>query len=247
MLNDRVRQWTSSFDSDSNEQSTPMGPAAFELMADEETEIKEPGFGPELSTTESDEASEEDLAELVAEVGAVLKSAQEAATRIRESARAEASKVHTETRAWVESEFAATWREAAALRAEAEAFAEAEIRGARQEAEALRAEAQALQKEDAAKALQLIADAENEAQRIREAARSRLQIADAEVEEKLRQAEAEIRARRDAFESEAVRHREWLGSMLGAFQGISLELQGLLEAPHGDSGELVVDPSDPSS
>jgi vacuolar-type H+-ATPase subunit E/Vma4 len=91
------------------------------------------------------------------------------------------------------------------------------------------------------------ADAEHEAQSILEAARQRLQIADAEIEEKLRQAEAEIRARRDAFESEAVRHREWLESMLGAFQGMSLQLQGLLEAPQGDRVELVGEPSDSSS
>jgi ElaB/YqjD/DUF883 family membrane-anchored ribosome-binding protein len=247
MLNDRVSQWMRSVDSDRNEHPTAHGPEAFELIANEETQIEEPGLGPELSATESDEASEADLAELVAEVGAVLKSAQEAATRIRDSASAEASKVLTETRRWVESEFAATWREAAAVRAEAEAFAEAEIRGARQEAEALRAEAQALQREDAAKAEQVKADAEHEAQSILEAARQRLLFADAEIEEKLRRAEAEIRARRDALESEAVRHREWLESMLGAFQGISLQIQGLLEAPRGDRGELLGEPSDSNS
>lgn len=265
MLNDRVRQWTRSVDSDSSEQSTPMGPAAFEIRAgepvvglpflgvgDEETETKgmetrETELDPELTTTESDEASAGDLPELVAEVGAVLKSAQEAATKIRQSARVEASNLRAEARASAEAELGAAQREAAALRAEAQAFAETQVRGARQESEALRAEAQALRMEDAAKAEQLIADAENEAQSILEAARQRLEIVDAEVEQKLRRAEAEGRERRDALESEAVRQREWLESMLGVFQGTSSQLQGLLETPQGGSGELVVEPSDSSS
>ncbi len=150
-----------------------------------------------------------DLSEVGAEVGTVLKAAQEAADRIRSAAREEAARIREEAKA-----------EVAAAVEEAQRLAESD-----------RADGERVRKEAAAYAQQMRADAEREAEQILEKAQQRLEQADGEVEEKLRRAEASARDRREALAAESARYQERLEKMLGVFQGMSSQLEELLAAP----------------
>ena len=101
-----------------------------------------------------------DLSEVGAEVGTVLKAAQEAADRIRSAAREEAARIREEAKA-----------EVAAAVEEAQRLAESD-----------RADGERVRKEAAAYAQQMRADAEREAEQILEKAQQRLDQADGEVE-----------------------------------------------------------------
>jgi vacuolar-type H+-ATPase subunit E/Vma4 len=161
-----------------------------------------------------------DLDDVGAEVGTVLKSAQEAATRMRGQARDEATRIREEAKAAAAAEL----DEARRLRQEAEA-----------EAERIRVEA-------AAHAEQLKTDAEYEAEQTREEARLRFEQADQEVEERLRKAEGDARRRRDELETESQRYHERLEKMLGVFHGMSSQLEDLL-SPQGEGAESATQPT----
>jgi hypothetical protein len=161
---------------------------------------------PEKTEEEVSRGEPADATEVGAAVGNVLKSADEAAARMRRSAHAEAAKIRDEARSEVEAELAQARR----VRAEAEA-----------DAESTRATASAF-------AQQLRLDAEGEAQELLQQARARLERADAEIAERLRRAEQAARHRRDALVAETERYHERLERMLGVFQGMSSQLEELL-------------------
>jgi hypothetical protein len=158
-----------------------------------------------------------DLAAVGDEVGAVLKSAQEAAATIRRTALEEAAKQRHETEAQAE----------AAL-AEARRIADAEQTNAqrvRADAEAYAAESRAAADEYAN---QRRAEAEREAAAIAAEAQSRLDAADAEVERKIKEAEAQARARVDTLEAEAERYEERLENLFVVFREMSSQLEELV-------------------
>jgi F0F1-type ATP synthase membrane subunit b/b' len=158
-----------------------------------------------------------DLSDVGEEVGAVLKSAREAASRIRSAAQEESRRVRLEARSAAEAEVAEARRLAAADRAEAErARGEAEVY-----AEETRGAAEAYAEETRS-------TAEQEAAEIAEDANKRLEAADAKVEQKLRQIEWKARVRLDTLEADTRRYEERLESMLAVCQGMSLQLEELL-------------------
>jgi vacuolar-type H+-ATPase subunit E/Vma4 len=168
------------------------------------------------------EAAPADLSEVGAEVGTVLKTAQEAADRIRSAAREEAGRIREEAKA-----------EVAAAVEEAQRLAESD-----------RADGERVRKEAAASAKQMRADAEREAEQIRERAQQRLDQADREVEEKLRRAEEGARQRRDALAAESARYHERLEKMLGVFHGMSSQLEELLATPTSEDAAASEEPAD---
>jgi len=181
-----------------------------------------------------------------AEVGTVLKSAQEAATRIHRQAEEDASNTRKEAEAAAAAQLDDARRVAEAERADGvRVRAEAE-----EQAQSTRAAADAY-------AQQVRADAEREAREIREQAQQRLEQADTEVAERLRQAEGEARHRRDALVSETEQYHQRLEKMLGVFHGMSSQLEELLGIPRGDTRERdntgeetlegALQPGDPTS
>jgi vacuolar-type H+-ATPase subunit E/Vma4 len=167
-----------------------------------------------------------DLAEIGEEVGAVLKTAREAATRIRRAATEEAARIREDAQTAAAEEVAETRRaadaehaEARRARAEADAYAEDVRSGAEALAEHLRTES------------------EREAGQVLEGARARLAAADAEVEKRVRQAETRARQRVEALEADAKRYEERLESLFVVFQGMSSQLEELLAVrPTADGG-----------
>jgi hypothetical protein len=163
-----------------------------------------------------------DFTDVGAEVDAVLKSAREAAASIRRRAQDESARLRDEaeaaaaeveeTRHILELERADTSR----IRAEADAYA-AETRAA---AEAF--------------AEQIRTEAEREAAQIVEHARGRLEAADAEVEQRVRQAEGSARDRGEALEADSKRYEARLESMLVVFRGMSSQLEELLGKSRAD-------------
>jgi vacuolar-type H+-ATPase subunit E/Vma4 len=147
-----------------------------------------------------------DLADVGAEVGTVLKSAQEAATTIRRQAREEAAKILEE----------------------AKAAAAADVEEAHRRAEADRADGRRVRAEAEAYAEQVRSDAESEAERVLEDARRQLEETDDEIERRLRRAEKDARERRALLEAEAGRYHKQLETMLDAVHGVSSELEELL-------------------
>jgi cell division septum initiation protein DivIVA len=158
-----------------------------------------------------------DLADVGTEVGNVLKSAQEAAARIRRQAREEAAKVREEAKAAAGAELAEARRLADADRAEgAQIRAEAEADG-----ESARAEAETF-------AQQLRTNAEREADKMLEEARVRMGRVDAEIEKRLRDVQSEAHRRRDKLQAESKLYEKRLEKMLGVFHGMSTQLEQLL-------------------
>jgi hypothetical protein len=116
----------------------------------------------------------------------------------------------------------------------------------RPDAHRLRAVAEAYAKDTRAAARRLRGAADRgrrEAAQILENARTRLQAADAEVEQKVREAQAIARQRVDLLQVEAERYEERLESIFVVFRGISSQLEELLGKPRTESGDLA-EPSD---
>jgi hypothetical protein len=182
-------------------------------------------------------ATPSDLGDVGAEVGTVLKSAQEAAARIRQQARAEAIAIRGEAKTAAEAELAEARRIAEAGRSD--------VRRIRKEAEA---DAQATRAEAETFAQQVRTSAEREADELLKKARERLAHADAEVEKRLRRAELDARRRRDALQAESKLYEERLHKMLGVFQGMGSQLEELIgprqeaEGPDRDRLEEALQP-----
>lgn len=171
----------------------------------------------------------ENLATVGEEVDAVLRSAHEAAARIRQAADEEATRVRNEAVGTAASEVAAARRvaederaEAARLRAEATAY----FQDARAKADAF---AEQRRSEAAQEAARIVADAE----RSREAAA-------AEAERKLREATANERQRLETLQGEVERHEERLKSILAASRGMTGQLEALLERSRAETGSDAV-------
>jgi hypothetical protein len=160
------------------------------------------------------------------QVGMVLKSAQEAAVRIRGTAIEEAERLRVEARSTAAAEVAEARRIAEAeradghrMRAEAEAYAEE-----------TRAEADAF-------AEQCRREAEREAAQIVGDAQRQLQDADVQVAERLRQADEQVEQRLEALQMGAVRYEERLKDILVVFRGMSSQLEDLLGTRQDEGGE----------
>jgi hypothetical protein len=154
-----------------------------------------------------------DLSVVGDEIGTVLKSAQEAADRIRRTAHEEAARRRNE----IEAATAADVAEAQRIRAEAEG-----------DAKDTRAAADAF-------AEQRRAEAEREAATIEAHVRTRLEAADVEVEQKVREAEAKARERVNLLQTEAERYEGRLENLLIVFREMSSKLEVLLGTPRNRS------------
>ena len=167
----------------------------------------------EPAQVETPSAGPADTAEVAVAVSNVLKSAEEAAARMRRAAHADAAKIRDEAKNAVEAELA----EAQRVRAETEA----ELNSAHAAASTF--------------AQKLRSDAENEAQQMVQEARARLERADSEIERKLRESEHSARHRRQQLEAETERYHERLERMLGVVQAMSSQLEDLLAGPKADT------------
>jgi hypothetical protein len=156
-----------------------------------------------------------DVATIGDEVGAVLKSAREAAGRIRQAADEEARRVRTE----------------------AQAAAAAELAEARRVAEDERAEATRLRAEAEANAQDTRAAASQEAEQIVADAATRRDAAEAEAEQKLREATVNEREHVRALQAEIERQEKRLESILAVFRGMTAQLEGLLERRRDETHE----------
>jgi F0F1-type ATP synthase membrane subunit b/b' len=165
-----------------------------------------------------------DLSDVGAEVGAVLKSAREAAARIRNQAKEESTKLLEEAKATAEAEIEEARRIASEDRAEGER---------------LRGEAEAYDNETRADAEtfaeQTRADAESEAEKIVEEARARLEAADADVAQKVRDLTANARERLNTLQAGSRRHEERLEHMLVVFRAMTSQLEELLAERESES------------
>jgi hypothetical protein len=171
------------------------------------------------------EAEVTNLAVVGEEVGAVLKSAQEAAVRIRRTAQEEGERLQTEAES-----------AAAAKLEEARGIASADLAGGRQ----IRAEAEAYAK-DARAAADAFAEerrreAEYAAAQMVSDAQKLLAAADAEVAQKMREADAKARERRQVLQAEAERYEMRLESILAVFRGMSSQLEDLVGRRQAESG-----------
>jgi cell division septum initiation protein DivIVA len=171
-----------------------------------------------------------DLAAVGQEVGSVLKSAEEAAARIRAAASEEAERLRKEARAAATAYMGQARRAAEADRAEAERL--------RKEAEAYAEKARAAADSDAEKRR---AKAEQEAAHTEGEMRKRLEGADAVLERKVHEAQVRARERVELLKAEAERYEERLDNMLVVFRGMSSQLEELLGPRSGGSDE----PSEP--
>lgn len=166
-----------------------------------------------------------DLAVVGEEVGTVLKSAQEAAARIRTTAHEEAERLRAEAASAAEAELEEASRiaeaeraDASRIRVEAEAYAKDAFAAADAFAEQQRSEADR-------GAAQIVSDAQK-----------RVAAADAEVEQKLAQAGAKARERQEALQLEVKRYEKRLESILVVFHGMSSQLEDLLGRGQAESG-----------
>jgi hypothetical protein len=174
-----------------------------------------------------EQETQHDLVDVGAAVDTVLKSAQEAAARIRRQALEEAAKIREEAKGAAADELAEARRIAEADRAEGgRVRADAEA-----DAETIRAEADTF-------AERVRASAEREADQLLEEARARLARADADIEKKLGAVEGDARRRRDTFAAESKLYEERLEKMLGVFHGMTSQLEDLL----GERSEDVAKP-----
>lgn len=165
-----------------------------------------------------------DLSVVGDEIGTVLKSAQEAADKIRRAANQEAARRRDEIKAATAAEVA-----------EVERIAEAD----RADAHRIRAEAEAYAKDTRAAAdafaEQRRAEAEREAATIEAHARTRLEAADVEVEQKMREAEAKARERVNLLQAEAERYEGRLENLFVVFREMTSTLEVLLGTPRARS------------
>jgi hypothetical protein len=165
-----------------------------------------------------------DLSVVGDEIGTVLKSAQEAADRIRRTASEEAARRRDEIEAATAADVA-----------EARRIAEADLADARR----IRAEAEAHAKDTRAAAdafaEQRRAEAEREAAAIVAHARTRLEAADVEVEQKVREGQAKARERVNLLHAEAERYEGRLENLFIVFREMSSALEELLGTPRNRS------------
>jgi len=165
-----------------------------------------------------------DLSVVGDEIGTVLKSAQEAADRIRRTANEEAARRRDEIEAATAADVA-----------EARRIAEADLADANR----IRAEAEAHAKDTRAAAdafaEQRRAEAEREAATIVAHARTRLETADVEVEQKVREGQAKARERVNLLQAEAERYEERLENLFIVFREMSSTLEVLLGTPRNRS------------
>jgi F0F1-type ATP synthase membrane subunit b/b' len=216
-----------------------------EMSATEEREPVEPEqqadsaeAGDEPVAEQAEQELPADLSDVGAEVGAVLASAREAAARIRSQANEDSARQREEARAAAEAELAEARRLAEADRAELERIrAEAETY-----AEETRADAETF-------AEQTRTDAERDAGMIVEEARSRLEAADAEVAQKIRDLTANAHERLSMLQAGTRRHEERLKHMLVVFHGMTSQLEELLDERDGEGsdGESLEDALQPDS
>ena len=177
----------------------------------------------EVDPVGSDADTSADLADVGAEVGTVLKSAQDAAARIRRQAREEAAKIREEAKAAAGAELAEARRLSDADRAE----------GARLKSEA-EADAQSTRAEAETFAHELRTSAEREADKLLEDARMRMGRVDAEIEKRVREGESEAQRRRDTLQAESKLYEQRLEKMLGVFHGMTKQVEQLLGVPSSD-------------
>jgi len=165
-----------------------------------------------------------DLSVVGDEIGTVLKSAQEAADKIRRTANEEAARRRDEIQAATVAELAETRRVADADRADAHRIrAEAEVY-----AKDTRATADAF-------AEQRRSEAEREAATILAQARERLEATDVEIEQKMREGEAKARERVDLLKAEAERYEGRLENLFIVFREMTSALEALLGKPRNRS------------
>lgn len=180
------------------------------------------------TTKGADEESPADPVAIGEEVGTVLKSAQEAAAKIRRAAQDEAKRVRAEAESAAAAAVAEAGRKAEADRAAAariRAEAEARAKDSRDEANAFANESRKRAEDEAAAHVR--------------AAQQRLEAADAEAEQRVRRAEAEARERVEGLQSEAARYEERLESMLVVFRGMSSQLEELVGRRRGEPGDAA--------
>jgi hypothetical protein len=166
-----------------------------------------------------------DLASVGKQVDTVLKSAQEAAARIRRAAEQDAERVRKEAE-----------DAAAAVVADARRDVEAD----RAEAGRARAEAEAYAKDTReasdAYAEQRRSGAEREAAQVAASAQKRLADAEDEVQRKMREATAEERQRIKELQAEVARYEERLDGILVVFRGVTSQLENLLAEREASRG-----------
>jgi vacuolar-type H+-ATPase subunit E/Vma4 len=224
IMNSRRKLW--SRDTGQSEQSPEREGAAEPIPATSE-QAPQPSLTERVqaatarpANTNVDSASADvatDPVDVGAEVGTVLKSAQEAAARIRRQALEEATKMHDEAKAAASAEVAEARRLAEADRADgARLRAKAEA-----DAETTRAEAETFARE-------LRTNAEREADKMLEEARMRMDRVDAEIEKRLRGVESEAQRRRYTLEAESKLYEKRLEKMLGVFHAMSTQLEKLV-------------------
>jgi hypothetical protein len=169
-----------------------------------------------------------DLAGVGEEVGVVLKSAHEAAGRLRLAAHEEAERLRSEAES-----------AAAAVLEEARRTASADLAAASQ----MRAKMEAWAKDARASAdayvEERLREAEQTADQIVSDAQKVLAAADAEVEQKVREADAKARDRRQVLELETDRYERRLQHILAAFLGMSSQLEDLVARREAESGDLA--------
>lgn len=160
------------------------------------------------------------------EVDAVLKSAHEAAARIRQAADEEAKRVRAEALSAATTEVAAARRiaederaEAARLRTEAKTYFE----DARAAADAFAAQRRS---EAAREAAQMVAEAKRGGE-----------AAAAEAERELREATVTEREHLESLRAEIERHEKRLDSILAVSRGTTAELENLLEPKRGEADD----------
>ena len=177
--------------------------------------LAEQGDGEEAGPAEAD--VQPDLVAVGEEVSMVLKSAEQAAEKIRRTARQEAEQLLSVARDSAAADVAEARRIAGAdradgnrIRAEAEMYAKDTCATADAFAETRRTEA------------------EREARQIMTEAEERLAAANAEVEQRVREAEAEARYGVEVLQREAQRHEERLESILVVFRSMTSQLEELI-------------------
>lgn len=158
-----------------------------------------------------------DFSDVGAEVGAVLNSARDAAARIRKQAALESIRLGDEARATAQAAIEEALRIAAEDRAEGERI--------RAEAESYAGETRADAESFAERTR---TDAGREAGKIVEEARTRLEAADAEAAQKVRDLTADARERLSTLQAASKRYEERLEHMLVVFRGMSSRLEELL-------------------
>jgi hypothetical protein len=172
------------------------------------------------SPTESPEPEPTATRSTGEEVDTILRTAREAATKLTQGARDEAARIRAEATAKLEGarrQSAAEREHAARERADAESYATRMRRESEGAAEKVRAKA------------------EREAAGMVEAARAQVANADAEIEQKFRDAEKNARSRVESLQTESKRHEERLRQLLTVLRGMSSQVEAVLEG-RGENG-----------